>query len=148
MTHYRGSAFAALATEGHIVDHACGQHPRQVADSIHQAFNKFQTGRPIRVVCPWQQDLPSQDVVGLETWRNGHRTLKAEAEETGSGQQNKRHGNLRDYKTVTQDLSAAPAGAAAALRLKRISELPPKMEPGDGYREHDAHNDRCEQADQ
>jgi hypothetical protein len=77
--------------------------------------------------------LPGQDVVRLEARRNGHHTLKTEAEQTRSGQQNKRQGNLRDDKTVTQDLSAVPARAATALRLKRISEMPPKMEAGDGW---------------
>ena len=92
--------------------------------------------------------MPGEDVVGLEARRNGHHSLKTEAEQTRSGQQNERQGNLRDDKTVTQDLSAVPARAATALRLKRISEMPSKMEPGDGHREHDAHDDGCDQADQ
>src|SRR5271155_255781 len=147
VTHYRGGAFAGFATEGHLVYHACGQHSRYRADFVHQVFNKCQTGC-VWVGCPGKQDLPSEDMVGLEAWRNGHHALKTEAEQTRSGQQNERQGNLRDDETVTQDLSAVPAGAAAALRLKCISELPSKMEPSDGYREHHAHNDRSEQADQ
>src|SRR6266481_3103060 len=140
VTRHRGGAFADVATERHIVDHARGQHSRQVVEFVHQAFHKFQAAC-LRVVCPRKQDLPGQDVVRLEARRNGHHSLKTEAEQTRSGQQNKRQGNLRDEKTVTQDLSAVPARAAAALRLKRISEMPPKIEASDGHREHDAHDD-------
>ncbi|HEY6264755.1 MAG TPA: hypothetical protein VIW93_08135 [Candidatus Acidoferrum sp.] len=85
--------------------------------------------------------MPGQDVVRLEARRNGHRSLKTEAEQPRSGQQNKRQGNLRDDKTVTQDLSAVSARAATALQLKRISEMPPKMEAGDGHREHNLLSD-------
>ena len=118
-----------------------------MVEFVHQAFHKFQAAC-LRVVCPRKQDLPGQDVIRLEAWRNGHHSLKTEAEQTRSGQQNKRQGNLRDYKTVTKDLSAVPARSATAFRLKRISEMPPKMEPGDGHREHDAHNDSRDQAGQ
>ncbi len=41
-----------------------------------------------------------------------------------------------------------PARAATALRLKRISEMPPKVEAGDGHCEHDTHDDSCDQGDQ
>ncbi len=41
-----------------------------------------------------------------------------------------------------------PARAAPALRLKRITEMPSKIEPSDGHCKHDAHDDGCDQGDQ
>ena len=80
-------------------------------------------GLALRIGCPWKQDLPGEDVVGLEARRNGHRTLKTEAEQTGSGQQHECQGNLRDDEAMAQALSGAAARSTAALRLKRIAEM-------------------------
>ncbi|MGB2637462.1 MAG: hypothetical protein WA857_11875 [Candidatus Acidiferrum sp.] len=87
-------------------------------------------------------------MAGLEAWGYGHYALETEAQQTRSGQQNERQGNLSDDEPVTQDLNAAPARPAPALRLKSISEMPPKMKPSDRNREHEAHDKGCGQADQ
>lgn len=49
---------------------------------------------------------------------------------------------------MPEALPARPTGAAPALRLQCIGEMPPKMEPSDGHREQDAQKDGCDQAGQ
>src|SRR5208282_2759518 len=111
---YGGGAFAGLATEGHIVDHARGLDPGLAASFVQQAFHEFQTSFGW-IVRPGKKDLAGEDVVGLEARRNGHHTLKTESQETGPGQEHKCQGNLRDDEAMSQDLTGAAACFAAAL---------------------------------
>ena len=117
-----------------------------MADVVQQLFNECKASH-VRIVCPWKQDLPGENVVGLEARRNGHHALKTEPEQTCSSQQHECQGNLRDDEAMTQELRGAATRSTSALRLEGITQMASKIEPRNRRCEHDAHDDGCYQGD-
>ena len=89
MAFHRSSALAAIAAKRHIINNADGRDSGLTAQFVHQSFREREAGRGRRIFFPNERDLPGENVVGAESWRNLHRTLEAEPEQSGSRQQYK-----------------------------------------------------------
>ena len=102
---------------------------------------------PVRVFVPRHGDLRRQNMIRPEARRDGHGPLQTEPQQTRPGQQNHCQRDLRHDKAMAQALSGAAGRSAASLRLDRACQRASEVEPRDGRRECESHDDGSENRD-
>src|ERR1039457_1017450 len=77
---HSSGAFAAVAAERHVVDHASRQNSRLMTDVIHQPLDKRQAGGAVWIIFPGKRDLAGENMICPEAWENLRHSFETEPE--------------------------------------------------------------------